>query len=335
VSDSASDFFTLAVSPTDPAVRASLWSLCTVHHQGCQRTAEAVAVTDDGFHTVRSLRIENYSSIAWVSGDEFAVQTGPHAFALVGAEEGSTPLHFDPAPAPLAASDALLSTPGQAIAVERSAAIAHPVPIIGVHEKALAVVRDSGQTLVAVPSGRPRIAVSLNGGGSWQNRLDLPSTFLPYVITSTAPHLMAVAEEGDDGVVDPGNLRRSTDGGATWQTIAHSDLSGAIASWLTVQSDGRLLVDVTDWTTGTPASSKARSGLYVSNGADWTTFQRVQSTPAMPGTAASSAAGGDLISSTLDAQGHDVLLVYAYEGKTPLALSSNDGGSTWEPLRVR
>lgn len=139
-------------------------------------------------------------------------------------------------------------------------------------------VSEDGRVLLAGSQGPGsgdfgRVMVSTNGGLSWRT-----------VVPNEATNAVALTPSGQDLFAAGGTLRRSRDGGTTWQTMAQPPVVGNLSSidGLRVSASGQQLVALMG-----PGSENTNGRAYRSDdgGASWT---------ALPGTVRISQGSGCL-----------------------------------------
>jgi hypothetical protein len=176
-----------------------------------------------------------------------------------------------------------------------------------------------------VPSAGPvTVLSSTDRGRTWSSHRPAlptgPATTYSALPSGDARTLAVLAAAPDAG---SWSLARSTDAGASWTTVRPSGFAGTTLGWAVVRPDGSLLVDVSSSTRGA-----RRTGLYASNGGDWTTLAEV-STDLPP----DAVRHGELQQAPVDGSGAQALYVSTQSAQAPRV--STDGGRRWTPVTAR
>jgi hypothetical protein len=336
-----------AASPSDADARAVVWRAC--RNRSCVGGPQALAVTSDGFATASYVALprEAVASVTSLGGDDFLLSMGGRPREVIDAAGVRVRVSLADGPAwPLQPGETLVPTAkfgGASRAIDPATAVSHPVPGPGNgcsgtyddHDGHLVAIRS---LIVGTTSGPQWAAcTSVDGGASWAVG-QLPTSnangnfeVIPSAYRATA----AVLESADNTVLPLEALWRSADDGQTWRRtvplIAGAGGDTAYVGGEAVQPDGSLLVYIIGWSDATIHHPSAHlSGLYRSNGTDWSTLSPApQPAPAAADTTAPLAgevrevAGGRGGAQTLYVQlGQDL---YA----------TDDGGGSWERVSDR
>lgn len=311
----------LAVAPDDPAVRATLWSLC--YGMGCSHYASAVAVTDDGFagHTAY-LRVAGLSDLEWTGHGSFVVTLRDGRPALVTKSGRVTALRVSGAASPLRPGETLFAARSSAYdAVDASAGTAHPIPLPSEAEEGELQLQQRGEVLWGFAGGDTTLVSSPDGGATWRTPIPLSKDFLYEPVESGNPHMLAYADLGDDATIIGSVIHRSTDGGASWQTVRWRSLGPAEASWMAVTPSGGLLLYVNARDAPGSTDPISNNGLYASDGSNWGRLHRVRAEPQ---------ANGLLLDATTDSAGRLTLYLRHWRGWV-----STDEGRSVSPTPLR
>lgn len=316
----------LAVSDTDPSVRASVWSLCA--NKRCGKHRMALTVTENGFDTTEYVDIPgagSYAELEPLDGGSFFV-SAPRLRGVLSTDGHITPLRRTPDPAPLAPDETLIPN-GIAVAADGAA---HR---LSVPADTYSVVPQAGGRIVGYKTTGPKTTAiwSDDGGATW-NEHPLPghAGYLFQTVESADPDTLAIVEGGDGATLFPfETLHVSRDGGATWTRIpafTPNDARGYLA-WAFVRPDGELLVELDVWSDDQGRDPSGRSrGPYLSDGLDWSRM-----TPSRPGVPDED----DNMPPMLQSATYDGADVTLYISDGAEAYSSTDGGESWEPIAAR
>lgn len=323
VDDPTAQLVDVATSPTDPDVRAAVWSTC--RNDGCGSLAVAVAVTTDGFET-RAVADEVWRTMPQVrvapSGDVL-VSTSPGRVTLEVVRPDGSVAEVDPTttPSPVAAGELVggvdVRRTTTYLATDPATALAHPVP-----------VPDGTVQLAQTATGQLRAttragvyAWSDDGGATWQQAAGLDTT-KHQLLADSAPDVHVVVDGSDGATLFPFDAVRTLDDADSWSVVEQPPGDRAYLGGAAVLPDGRLLLDVDDLSDDRPA------GLYASAGGDWSWYSRVD-------------AGAPFDAEPADIH---VLDVRVDDGSASIiaagpgwhdAWLSEDGGLTWTPFGAR
>ncbi len=314
VQGSTSYLYRLAISRDNPEFRAAVWG---------HGSREALAVTADAFVTTHYLPVARFTDLAWAGDDGFLVRLRSGQLVVVSAKGEVRDVTSSDEASPLQASETLFTSfsprSGEPayLAVDVFTKTSHPVPVPYPAGKGLQLRQGDGQLIWGTgydAQGRAEIVSSSDGGATWRDPVVEPDLEQLDPIDSAAPDTLAMIGAGDDDFKLSQELRRSLDGGQTWQAVHPTALRGTSPGWLAVTTDGRLLV----WVFDTFKGATLEPGLYESDSTSWLSFHRVSVT-------SQNGPEGDLRLTVVDASGRQFLYV---EGKTGLLVSS-DSGRSW------
>lgn len=312
----------LVVSPTDPDSRAAVWQKCRA---GGQCVAKyAVAVTTDGFAT-RSIvhRVFVSQPTLTPAGPWFHVLDGLGPGQLISGDgefagPDSEPVQFENGPVVAIGSGLHLWTVIGGGMLPDAESMNQIVRLSDGSLAGLEYVHDSGSWV---------FALTRDEGLHWSRTpLDVgPNAFLRIIDGGDG---RAVVIEGADGATlfpFVAAHRQDTPGGA-FTRFAVDGGPRAYVAGETVLPDGRLLVAVEAW-----GDESTPPGLYVSAGADWSTFEEVETG------APYDAAGGFEARFVATSRSGDTVRVFleAPPGDDAAAYSSDDGGRTWRAVPAR
>ena len=341
VDDPGSRLSDLVVSEGDPDTRASVWSLCV--DRSCDDRRYALALSDDGFATRTVLpRTWRDSPVVRSAGDDTFLVSRGRDWLLVRTDGSLTGVDIDRAPDPVEEGEVVV--PGEYgrapySAVDPATGVGHRLSTPeGVNQLLLT---SEGQLRGIVQDFTARTAAvvwSDDGGATWA-RHDLPitETSLFTLVPTPDDSTMAVVAGADGATLFPFiAVHRSTDGGATWETVSRTTTRCAYVGSSAVLPDGRLLVDIDGWSdqrTGSPG--KFPNGLWVSIGGDGSHLEPVDT-----GAPFESGDGErppfEVRAVVVTADG---VSLYAAEttgdGRVRGTYESPDGGETWTAVAVR
>lgn len=258
----------LAVSPDDEDVRAGLWQRCP---RRCAGGRWELRLTRDGYATAGAavpVAGRWAPMVTALGGDAFHLSAETGA-SVVRADGSTSPVRVQPAAGPLAAGEVLVRrADGRPLALDPDRAVAHP---LSAPEGLAEVLAHADGTLVGWTWSEEgaRAVWSRDRGATWQERpLATDASALLQVLPSAQPGTLALVEGGDGATLFPlGRVHRSTDGGETWETVDLPDDERAFLGAAGVDADGRLVVDVVEW-----SGDGGQRGIHVSDGADWSTL---------------------------------------------------------------
>jgi BNR/Asp-box repeat protein len=316
VHDPTSNLLNFEIAPDDQNVRATGWRVC-IH----ARCAQAVAVTRDGFAHASYVKVQDAYGVTWVGGDEFAVDHGDGNAALVNPDGDETPLHLTTQPGPLRSDETVVllgigTRSARYYGVSPAKAVAHPISLPAYLE--VTSLNDQAGTLVAFAGGHT-IITSSDRGTTWRVPTALPKLWLYGTVPSGDPSVLAVMNVGDTATLVPGTVRRSLDGGVTWQVIRSPQMQQVVANWSAITPEGHLLVNIPR------RGFQGPTGLWESD-STWMHFHRIADASPHPSTFLG---GFDVLPVT---SSNGVQSLYVVD---ELAFVSTDGGRTWHRTAVR
>lgn len=345
VDEPAASVDQVVVAAEDPDVRAVVWRLCRT--QRCTHVDRALALTGDGFATrsVVRLREDSDPAIVPAGARTFLVSLdGPHPY-LLDADGSRRPVSA-PAPAsPVRAGEVVTRWNGfgadDFVAVDPASGAAHRVAVPG---RLVELQGDrSGRLQGLSDYGSDRAPVffwSDDGGASWHDHRLTSTGRQLFRLVPTAADTMAVLVGGDGATLFPfGAVQRGTRDGATWEGFPQDSPPSAFVDGGAVLPDGRLLVRLEQaeeqFHAGT--GSEPRTGLYVSDGADWGSFARLDPPDGAPGLSPEDVQwlrGADLaLAGVSVVPGHATVYITENGGNRVFAVA--DGGRTWTEVRSR
>ncbi len=330
----------------------STWQLCRFKH--CRK---ALALSSDDFATVGYADITSYGApmLADAGGGAVLIADGSMGdpVRIVSPDGSMKRITVVQGASPRADGETLVAGRRWAsylmtffgsvapIAIDGRSASAHPLPVRD-GQLALAELEPNGVLMGfggSAAGGGPTLALwSTDDGATWKSHpVPGDDTFVGSVAT-TVPDLLAFRVIPASSTELP-SILRSLDEGKTWEQAplgrAGDDGDPGVAidrgqSVPVVLSDGSLLISVAAWSDNGPP------GLYRSEGADWSTLQRLD--PAMSATAytTDTSIGSfvfELQQPSLDPDTGDVTL-YALDSQQQL-FSSTDAGQTWTERPIR
>ncbi len=301
------------VSPDDQTLRAVQWARCG--EADCSSSVSAIVVTDDGFRT-RHL-VDGVGELRYVGERTFALEPadpGDPTF-LVHPDGTTTRVVVQPLPdgqenviAP--AGSVLVRTgdePEDWAAVDPQTGIGHPQGVPAGLRSAHVAADGTIQGL-DVQYDVTRFVSSRNAGESWHETTVARTTGELFTLAPGDGQQVAILV-GTDASSDDGTLTRvlrSSDGGRTFTTVpVERELSQLAEAG--VLPDGRLLLDVP-------------TGFFLLDGSTWSpaSFHQPFDNP------------GQHVS--LVPGPHGTILVGHLD---TTSYRSDDGGNTWQPLKLR
>ncbi|WP_107705633.1 beta propeller repeat protein [Nocardioides allogilvus] len=334
VDDPASVLREVQVAPGDPDTRVALWSTCFA--DGCGPRRLAIAVTADGFRT-RTLADAtwHHAFVRLSAGGEVVVLDYQRGLSLdvVRADGSVLPVDMVKDVAPVARGEVVAGmvfrpARNRFWATDPATATAHLVPVPdGTHQL---IQTDTGQ-LRAITSDSS-YAWSDDGGATWNRHFDaLDPHLLPGFVTSTDDRHVVVGG-GDGATLFPfSQLRRLEDDG-DWSVVEPVDDPMAYLGPTAVLPDGRFVASVQSWSDNGLAGEQPRGtppGIYVSEGDDWSTYERIES-----GAPFRTAAPFEPMVTDIDVTA-DAALITAIGPDQTTAWTSDDLGATWREMRAR
>ncbi|KQZ75263.1 hypothetical protein [Nocardioides sp. Root151] len=321
VSNPAATLFSLTVDPDDPDSRASVWQLCPAQ---CDNPKYAVAITDDGYTTYAAFRLANPVEVRSAGSGRFLAERwdpGATPF-LLDADGTGTALVADDTEAPLSAGEVVAAVHGSGVpiigllAVDPGTGAAHPIPL----PSGVATWQQDGERISFLDYNGPTARWTDDGGATWSSHPLDAENLLTQLVPSADPDRHAVVAGGDGATLFPFNVVHRWDGDGAVQRFDQSSSPQAYIAHQAVLPDGRLLIDVEDWSDG-----DAPTGLHVSAGDDWTRFTPVR------------------LGAPFDREPAQVLGIQAHHGVLTIDAVTADGavhrstdaGATWQPLVVR
>jgi hypothetical protein len=328
----------VVVQPENPDARAVVWGLCS--DARCRKLYSAIAVTGDGFTTRAVVGVPGPQSTALSpagTGGFLLSGDGPPRLLRLDGAIDEVELTGETAPQRSGETVTRWSMQRGLVAVDPASADAHPIPVPAGTLWGFVAGSSELEVLARERDGAFRLAWSDDGGATWQEHT-LAETF-PSPVPSAVPGLHAVLGGADGATLFPFiTATRGLSEDSSWATFAQPDEPRAYLGLSAVLADGRLMVDVVDWSdarTGEPGS-KPR-GLYVSVGDDWS---RIEPLAPGPDSGLSADERHQLESSELEMRGVSVgaghvTLYVGPVGKSDVIYSVSDGGTTWTRESVR
>jgi hypothetical protein len=287
VHDPRSTLDAMAVSPSDPDVRAAIWQLCP--YGQCGPALQALAVTDDGFDTTSyvSLPGHAYAHLTSLRGDEFFLHAVDKITAIVDGSGAIRSVDVSGEAGPIGRSEVLIDgtwRPTIFYAINAHSGRAHR---LSTPADARQVIEQPDGRLVAVGEQKQAwsVSTSADGGETWSDGAFDPAVgALVSPVQSADNDTMALVEGADGATLFPFIASwRSVDGGYTWQryepVIEGAGDDQAAISGQAVRPDGSLLVFVDGWSDATIRQPSVHLyGTYASDGTDWTHFSPLEPT---------------------------------------------------------
>lgn len=273
----------IVVSAEDPGMRVAVWRSCST----CETTPSryALAITSNGFDT----RV--IPNVVWRSS--IIPHLAPDGSVLIVSYGARTRLEIVSPDGELRDVDRTggirAVQPGEIVAgvdYNRSptfyatdviSAVAHPVQVPTGTQQLSQL--DSGQ-LRALGRDGP-YHWSDDGGASWQ-RADIPDQGFAGSLVSTAASgadTHAVVLGGDGATLFPFGFAARLDDDSAWTVFKGPSDPTAYLGGQVALPDGRLLVATIAWSdqgTFKKPLTGTRSGLYISDGADWSSLSRIE-----------------------------------------------------------
>lgn len=334
VDDPASVLREVQVAPGDPDTRVALWSTCFA--DGCGPRRLAIAVTADGFRT-RTLADAtwHHAFVRLSAGGEVVVLDYQRGLSLdvVRADGSVLPVDMVKDVAPVARGEVVAGmvfrpARNRFWATDPATATAHLVPVPdGTHEL---IQTDAGQLRALIE--RQSYAWSDDGGVTWSRVFDgLGRNFLTSFVAST-DDTHVVVHGGDGATLFPFSEIRRLESDGDWSVVVPADDPMAYLGPTLVLADGRFVASVHLWSDNGLARQRPRGtppGIYVSDGADWATYERVES-----GAPFVRPAGGQPNVTDIHVT-PDGALITAIGPDQTTAWTSDDLGATWREMRAR
>lgn len=320
VDDERSVLLDLAVSPRDPAVRASLWRFC--ERRSCASSRTVVAVTADAFRH-RAVVSWDRRDIWWVAPagrTSFVVRTGGRALHLVDAHGRVVDLPA-PGPArPLRPGEVVSPWGRTAVGIDPRQGTSHRLSgASGVQQ-----LRQQGLRVEGLWQGRH--GWSDDGGATWQRvHTPDPHGLYGFVDAPAGEHLLV---RGADGATLFPLVAIDRLAGGRWESVAGPEDPTAYVGATAVLPDGSLVTAVQAWSDERRIGHvRTEPGLYRTEGADWSRWGRV---------AAAAPDGADHFQPEvllLRSSARGVEIIVGGEGGT--AFRTTDLGVTWQPFTAR
>lgn len=205
-------------------------------------------------------------------------------------------------------------------ATDVTSARTHPIP-----------VPDDTRRLTQRPDGRlealttrETYAWSDDHGETWQELGDAGADTEIAEIAASAPDEHVLTVGGDSGRRQPLDRILRLDAAGAWQVVAPPTDPGVYLGPTAVLPDGRFLMSVHSWT-----DDSTRPGIYVSDGDDWSTYERVDS-----GAPFERPSLGEPRVIDIDVAA-DGALITALGPDGSTVWTSKDLGATWLEMRAR
>ena len=333
VADPRSRLVDVQSAPGDSGTRVALWRWCP--DESCSETRLAVTLTREGSEkpTVADKTWTNALVRISAAGDAVVLDVERRLRVEVIRPDGSV------AEADMA-EDATPVAEGEVVggveyrrrttifwATDTTTMVAHPVPVP--EDSHQLVQTEGGQLRVLRESGD--YAWSDDGGASWnQSAGAVGRNLLPKLATSVDDTHVVVGG-GDGATLFPFSEIRRLDRGDSWTVTEPVTDPMAYIGHAAVLPDGRFLVSVelwSDWRYQQPLKGTP-PGLYVSDGDDWTSYERIE-----PGAPFDMPQAMQLLVAHISvAEDETVVTALGPEAKT--AWTSDDLGVTWREMRVR
>jgi len=335
VDDPASRLLDVAIAPGDTDVRAAIWKHCP--GDDCSTMGAAVALTVDGFASrVVPDRVWHFNPLVRTSasGETLVVEWDERLDLTLAHPDGSTAevrrtgLTAPVAPGEIVGGVAHDRRGATFFATDPARGVAHPIP-----------VPEGTVQLLELPSGQLRVtttqrtyAWSDDGGSSRQEVSGASDGTLLQSFVASTPDVHALTGGSDGATLFPFNQIRRMDSWDSWWVVDQPGDPLAYIGPAAVLPDGRFLASVQSWSDdgrldqplkGTPP------GIYVSEGADWSAYERIDSgapfeTPAR--------AQPMVVDIEVNAEG---AVMTALGPDQTTAWTSTDLGVTWHEMRAR
>lgn len=334
VDDPESRLVDVQFVPGDRDRRVALWRLCA--GASCLSRRLAIAVTTDGFRT-RTLADAtwHHAFVRLSAGGEVVVLDYQRGLSLdVVRDDGSVlPVDMVKDVAPVARGEVVAGmvfrpARNRFWATDPATATAHLVPVPdGTHEL---IQTDTGQLRALIE--RQSYAWSDDGGVTWSRVFDgLGRNFLTSFVAST-DDTHVVVHGGDGATLFPFSEIRRLESDGDWSVVVPADDPMAYIGPTAVLPDGRFLASIQSWSDNGLAKEKPRGtppGIYVSDGDDWSTYERIES-----GAPFRTAAPFEPMVTDIDVTA-DGALITAIGPDQTTAWTSDDLGATWRKMRAR
>lgn len=324
VDDPDAELIDLATSPTDPDVRVGVWRTCL--DPTCGSITVAMALTTDGFDT-RAVPDRVWRTTPTVEVDPSGavlVVSWRTGLSLEVVRPDGTVLEVrrTDVPSKVMRGDLVggvsYGRRTTYYATDVETAVAHPV-----------AVPEQTNQLEQLPSGQLRAttldrmyAWSDDGGASWQRVAGGTDGTKLQLMADSAPDVHVLIGGSDGATLFPFDEVRRLEDLDSWSVARQPGAERAYLGNAAVLSDGRLLLDVEDW------SDRRPGGLFVSQGRDWVSFERVASGAPFDGRPADVR----VLDMRVD-QDASTIVAVGPEGRD--AWFSDDLGTTWVELPAR
>jgi len=316
VDDPAAYLRQLALDPADPDVMAALWSC----DQDCAHQGSALALTGDGFRTRALEKVQGGGELTALGGGAFHYHPGV----------GPGDIHRVPGIAAQPAAAGVVVSIGSGLHLWTLIEADGPGNRVENAEDYRQIVPSPDGSLTAIgiaDSGEWLVARSSDDGATWdEQRLNgtAPAPLFSILPSAGAPALL---ESGDGATFAPIVATWRLEASGRWVRFAGPTDPTAYVAGQVVLPDGRLFTAVDIFSDARPGELGTPPGFFVSDGDDWSVFERQDSPfpfdyhPEVLAISASS--------------GRATVVVAEPQGVQGEAYRSVDGGRTWTPLTTR
>jgi hypothetical protein len=344
VLDPSSYLVAFGAAAEDLDVRVSVWR-CR-EQPGCPGWRGAVAVTEDGFRTLRVLVLPRGANLTVtdLGAGAFLVGDAPRG-VIVHGDGATVDMAVDDVPGPIAEGEVLVGYwHGTGVSsfggLNPETGRVHPLALP--EGRNLDLEQSGGALFGTVDTSHAQevVVTSDDGGATWGGGAALPSS--PHAIyqsiPSTDPGVLAWLVGSDGATLFPfDEVLRSTDGGVTFDsTMMARTTDTAYVSFGLVLPDSSLLVSLDAWSDDRISKpGRHHHGLYRSAGTDWADLTPVESRyPRGTDLELLQSSPPTIMDWAVGNGGDVVLWAWAPGINTPMMVST-DSGRTWTESAAR
>ncbi len=332
IEDPGSRLLQLAVSPTDPDLRASVWQWCRTSR--CTVTRFAVAITADGFRTrsAADLSTRKVPSLLGLGGGRVLVAQDLLSHYLVSAAGTVEQIvRTSQGPTPVRDGEVVFRDNSAFLAVDLETGSWHRVNTPRDASEVLATPGGQLRALSYRVSSGVRYHVSDDGGVSWSTTTITGVAADHFELVASVDEDVHAVLEGAGGNADTPftAVHRSGDPASGWTREPAVEAPIGLGASSAVLADGRLVTVVVDWSAGDERDASASPGIYASLAEDWSRYASVQQ-----GGPYADQGPFEPILIRFDVSANGVGITLAGPSGTN-AYESEDLGETWQELEAR